>query len=259
MNRATTNDPRGAAKRSLALTTAAGSAASLTLAAALAVVTGCGGAPPPKAAETTSAPEASSGEAASGPSIESEIGGLNEAQVKAAFGRASSNLSACFNKGAERLPYLAGEVRFVLRIKKDGAPRFAFVKDSTLGDRGTEECMLGALKSLTWPKPQGGEGIAENSFAFEPSADERPPVALTPEQLGKEFKKARSTLAKCRATAGAIKATMYIDTDGKPLAIGASSADERADAAIGCVISTLQAVKFASPGSYAGKVTLTLD
>lgn len=249
MNHATTHrEPRPAAiPRILALTTA------------LAVVTGCGGAPPPKAPEATNPREGSSGETASGPSVESEIGGLNEAQVKATFGRASNSLSACFNKGAERLPYLSGEVHFVLRIKKDGGPRFAFVKDSSLGDRVTEECMLKALKSLTWPKPQGGEGIAENSFSFEPGADERPPVALTSEQLGKELKKAQGALAKCNAAPGAIKATMYIDTDGKPLSIGASSVDERADAAIGCVISTLQEVKFASPGSYAGKVTITLD
>ena len=249
MNHANTNkEPRSAATPQ-----------GLALVMALAVVTGCGGAPQPKAPEATNDREASSREASSGPSVESEIGGLNEAQVKATFGRASNSLSACFNKGAERLPYLSGEVRFVLRIKQDGAPRFAFVKDSSLGDRVTEECMLKALKSLTWPKPQGGEGIAENSFTFEPGADERPPVALTPEQLGKEFKKAQGALAKCHATPGAIKATMYIETDGKPLAIGASSADERADAAIGCVISTLQEVKFASPGSYAGKVTITLD
>lgn len=249
MNHATTNkEARSAA-----------TPRSLILATAIAVMTGCGGAPPPKAPEATNEREGSSGESSSGPSVESEIGGLNEAQVKATFGRASNSLSACFNKGAERLPYLSGEVHFVLRIKKDGAPRFAFVKDSSLGDRVTEECMLRALKSLTWPKPQGGEGIAENSFTFEPGADERPPVALTPEQLGKELKKTQGVLAKCHAEPGSIKATMYIDTDGKPVAIGASSADERADAAVGCVISTLQEVKFASPGSYAGKVTLTLD
>jgi hypothetical protein len=149
----------------------------------------------------------------------------------------------------------------MLRIKKDGTPHFAFIKDSSLGDRVTEECMLDVLKGLSWPKPKGGEGLAENSYTFEASPDERPPVEWSEDKLGKPFQKARSMLAQCRADAGAgaIKATMYVTPKGKAEAIGLSSADEKGDAAASCVIDTLKALTYPSPGSYAAKVSINIE
>jgi hypothetical protein len=222
---------------------------------------GCGAPPPPAQDPSSSDGRGEREDRAAGPSFESEVGGLNEAQVKQTFERAASKLSACFAKGTERLPYLGGEVHFMVCIKKDGTPRFAFVKDSNLGDRTTEECMLGVFKAISWPKPQGGDGLAENSYTFEPSADERPPVEWSPEQLGKPFRKAQASLSQCRtsAGAGALKATMYVEPSGKPSAVGVSGADEKADAAADCVISALKALTFPSPGSYAAKVSVTID
>lgn len=246
---------------SLALLFGAGLTASVGI--GVSGVSGCGGNPPPPPTAPGQSEESAPEQGSGGPSVESEIGALDEFKVKQSFERAASKLSACFNRGTERLPYLSGEVRFVIRIKKDGAARFAFVKDSNLGDRETEECMLGIFKAISWPKPKGGEGLAENSFTFEPGADERPPVVWSEEQLGAPFRKARGALARCRAGAGvkpgALKATMYVSTDGKPSAVGVSSADEKGEAAIGCVVSTLKAVTFPSPGSYAAKVSLTID
>ncbi|MEP7121303.1 MAG: AgmX/PglI C-terminal domain-containing protein [Byssovorax sp.] len=235
----------------------------LIFAAAAAVAAiGCGAAPPPatdggpKPVEAAAGPRGHHGIAA-----ESEIGGLDESKVKQVFQRSAAKLSACYDKGAERLPYLAGDVSFRLRITRDGGVRWAHVKDSSLGDRATEECMLAILKSAAWPRPEGGEGLAENSFTFEPGSDERPPVAWSPEQLGKPFHKARGALAKCRSGAGTgpIKATLYVDTDGRASSVGVATADERGDAAASCVIDTLKALTFPSPGSYASKVSVTID
>jgi hypothetical protein len=225
--------------------------------------TGCGAAPPPPAADTGARPTdvGASYHAHQGIAAESEIGGLDENKVKQVFQRSAAKLSACYDKGAERIPYLAGEVSFRLRITHDGVVRWAHVKDESLGDRATEECMLAILKSASWPLPQGGEGLAENSFTFEPGSEERPPVAWSPEQLGQPFRKAKGALAKCRKGAGTgpMKATLYVDTDGKASAVGVATADERGDAAVGCVIDTLKGLTFPSPGSYASKVSVTID
>ncbi|WP_437717571.1 AgmX/PglI C-terminal domain-containing protein [Sorangium sp. So ce448] len=221
---------------------------------------GCGGAAPTSVAPVmvdaepveTSGPKMSSG---------SEIGGMNEEKVQAAFERASSRLSRCYQKGVQRIPYLGGEIRFKVRVTEEGTARWAFVKDSNLGDRETEACMLSVLKATRWPKPVGGEGLAENSFTFEPSSDERLPVPWTPDQLGTPYKKARPALASCRSQAGAsqIKATLYIDTDGKPLSVGVSSNDERGEEAAECVAGALREITFPSPGSYASKVSVDIN
>ncbi|WP_437970399.1 AgmX/PglI C-terminal domain-containing protein [Sorangium sp. So ce260] len=232
----------------------------LVAVSALAALPGCGGADSTPAAPVmldaepvqTSRPTMSS---------RSEIGGMNEEKVQAAFERASPRLSRCYQKGVERIPYLGGEIRFKVRVTEEGTVRWAFVKDSTLGDRETETCMLSVLKATRWPKPVGGEGLAENSFTFEPSSDERPPVPWTPDQLGTPYKKARPALESCRSQAGGsqLKATLYIDTDGKPLSVGVSSADERGEEAAECVAGALRDITFPSPGSYASKVSVDID
>ena len=235
-----------------------------TIGAALAcALAACGGSRPPPAEEPQAAEpdEGGTRRVRAVPGVESEIGAMDETKVKQAFEQVSGRLSACFNQGTQRIAYLAGDVRFVVRVAKDGSTRWAYAKDSTLGDRETEACMLDALKAAAWPKPEGGEGLAENSFSFDPGGDERPPVEWSPRDLGAPYRGAKAALERCRKGSGtkALKATMYVETDGKPSAVGVSSADERGEAAVSCVVDALRAIKFPSPGSYAAKVTVTID
>lgn len=225
-------------------------------------LSGCGSAtaPPAEAPATEAEPDARARR--SGPSVEAEVGALDEGKTKQIFEKASQKLGACFSKGAQRVPYLAGGVSFYVRVAADGSARYTFVRDSTLGDRTTEECMLGVLKGLSWPKPVGGqEGEAKNEFQFDAGGDERPPVEWNPAQLGPPFEKARPTLSRCRESAGTgpVKATMYVDTDGKPVSVGVSTSDEKGEAAVACIVDTLKGITFPSPGSYASKVSVVID
>lgn len=227
--------------------------------AAIFAIAACGG-----TEQTTNTPvdTGSSGKQSSSAELEAEIGGMEEAKVQSAFERTSSKLTECFTEGTKRIPFLGGDVRFALRVGKDGTARVAYLKESTLGDRETEACMLGAVRAASWPAPVGGkEGLAEGGFSFDPSADERPAVALEPDKLGKELPKAKDAIARCRSSVGGgpVKVTMYIGTNGKPLAVGLSSADDKGDQAATCIVDALREMKFPSPGSYAGKVTITTD
>jgi len=226
-----------------------------------AMVTGCASSAPPPAEEPKAAAPVDSGARSAGPTFESEIGALDDTKVKQTFEHLSVRLTSCFSEGTRGVAYLAGDVRFVIRVAKDGSARWAYVKDSTLGHRKTEACMLSALKAASWPKPQGGEGLAENSFSFDPGSEERPPVAWTPERLGPIGQKVKTHLAHCKKQAGtkSLKATMYIETDGTATSIGVASGDEKGDAAADCVIDALKGLKYPSPGSYASKVSVSVD
>lgn len=207
-------------------------------------------------------PAEDTGRKRSGMGISSEIGALDEGQVKATFQRISKQLFACYGKGTERVPYLAGEVSFKVRVNSEGKARWVFVKDSSLGDYDTEACMVRAVKGASWPSPvDGQEGHAESSFAFEPGGEERMPVSWSPDQLGPKFKHALGKLSQCRSDAGTgpLKATLYIDTEGKPGSIGVSTSDEKGEAAITCVIETLSGLTFPSPGSFASKVSIPIE
>ena len=196
------------------------------------------------------------------PSVESEVGALDAAKVQAIFDRAGTQLKECYARGVSRIGFLAGEIRLAVRVAEDGSTKYTFVKESTLGDRATESCMLGVLKQQTWPKPQGGkEGNADTSFQFDPGDEERPPVEWSEGRMGDAYKKVKAGLAKCRKDAGAgpMKATLYVETDGKALGIGVSGADARSEDAARCLVDLLSEVRFASPGSYAAKVTIDID
>jgi hypothetical protein len=197
----------------------------------------------------------------SGFGVQQEMGELDEKKTTATFEHVSSDLQRCFTQGVGRLPYLSGEVRLVVRIAESGSAKWAYVKESTLGDRQTENCMLGVLKSASWPKPVGGEGQAEKGLSFDPGGDERPPVAWTPDRLGSALAKAKGELAGCRSSAGAgpMQATLYVGTDGKAQAIGVSSNDEKGEKAVSCVQSALERITFPSPGSWPAKVTIPID
>lgn len=221
----------------------------------------CGGeAPPAEVPKVETQPDSGPRRAAL-PSIEAELGALDQGKVKAAFQKSQDRLMACYTQGAQRLAYLSGEVKFFVRVGRDGSARRAYLEESTLGDRATERCMLEVLKGVTWPRPEGGEGEARNSLSFSPGDDERMPVAWSAEQLGAPYKNARTKLQQCRKSAGAkpLKATFYVETDGKPAAVGVAVADERGEEAVDCVVAALSSIKFPSPGSFASKVTVTIE
>ncbi len=224
---------------------------------------GCGGATPPAPSlGGESAPEEPRHHGSS-LGVSAEIGALDPAKAEAAWKLANAKINKCFEKGVARIPYLSGSASFMVRVAKDGSTRFAYLKDSTLGDHETEGCMVAALKGTHWPSPEGGEeGIAEqNGLDFDPGGDERAPVDWSPEQLGKDFAKARSALAGCRSSAGTgpIKVTMYVETDGRPKSVGMAASDEKGERAVQSVVDALSSMKFPSPGSYASKVTVSID
>src|SRR3954470_3962116 len=73
-------------------------------------------------------------------SMESEIGGLNEEAMDRAF--ASLEVQRCLTEGSSRLSAIGGEFKLRLRIDREGSARWAYVSESTLGDRATEKCLI---------------------------------------------------------------------------------------------------------------------
>jgi hypothetical protein len=222
-------------------------------------LTACGGGGEQPA---KSAADPSDGAAEDRPGIQasSEIGGMNEEEVEAAFSSSVSGLQRCLTRGAERVEFLGGSVSFFLKIDSGGKVDHAHLEHSTLGDRATERCMLEALRAKSWPKPVGGEhGLARKSFSFDPPNDVREPTFWEERDAAPGLKKLGEDVAKCKdGRDGAYEATFYVGTDGKVLAAGVTPPNEAGDAAVDCLVSVLEAANFPSPGSWPAKVTLTL-
>src|SRR5688572_3732905 len=145
-----------------------GAAAALVAAASVAL--GCGGAastPAPAAAPP--APPAAAPERPPAATATAEIGGLDEREAEASFRASLDSLQACVQNGVERVELMGGSIEFAVKVGADRQAASVWAAQSSIGERSTEKCMFEALRSVTWPAPQGGLfGIARNSFEFEP-------------------------------------------------------------------------------------------
>jgi len=190
----------------------------------------------------------------------SEIGGLNEEQVDAAFSGALGGLQKCLDRGAERVEFLGGSVSFFVKIDASGEVDHAHLERSTLGDRETEKCMLKALRKRDWPKPVGGEhGLARKSFDFDPPNDVRPPTDWDAEQASEALEKLEKDIGGCKnGASGSFEATAYVSTDGSVLAASVTPPDEDGEGAVDCLVEAVRSASFPSPGSWPAKVTFSL-
>lgn len=229
----------------------------LAFAFPLLLVTACGDATP--AARTADDAPVTEEEHGSKLAVSSEIGGLDEEKVNAAFESTLSGLERCLHQGASRVEFLGGSVSFFVKIDTSGKVDGAYLEKSTLGDRDTEKCMLGALRSKKWPKPVGGEhGLARKSFDFDPPNDVRPPADYDQEYLGKALGKISDKVASCKASKGSYEATIYVATDGSVLSAGVTPPDESGEESVDCLVEALKSAAFPSPGSWPAKVTFAL-
>ena len=228
--------------------------------ALVAVGAACGGEQTPVQTEGQASEPESAAPRRSGLGVQQELGELDAKKTEETFKSLSGALNACSQKSVERVPFISGDVQLVVRITEAGAAKWAYVQDSTIGDRATEDCMIGVLKGATWPKPVGGEGVGRSTMSLS-AGDERPPTPWTADRLGPGLAKVKGTLASCRSSAGAgpMSVTMYVAPDGKPQAIGVSGTDEKSEQAVRCVVSALESTRFPSPGSWAAKVTFSID
>jgi hypothetical protein len=223
----------------------------------LSLIVACGDATP--AAKTADDASQAEEERGSPVSVSSEIGGLDEQKVNAAFESSLSGLQRCLDQGASRVEFLGGSVSFFVKIDMAGKVDGAYLEKSTLGDRDTEKCMLGALRSKKWPKPVGGEhGLARKSFDFDPPNDVRPPADYDQDHLSKALDKIAGKLSSCKSGKGSYEATIYVATDGSVLSAGVTPPDEGGEEAVDCLVETLKSASFPSPGSWPAKITFTL-
>jgi hypothetical protein len=232
----------------------------LLLAVLAAAVVGCGASstePPPAAPVSPPA-------RASRPKLhmESELGQIDEAATSKTFARARSALMRCYAAGQGRLDYLAGDVKFFLRVQPDGHLRWAFVEQSTLGDHETEACMLEVLDSASWPLPDGGDAEVHQGLGFDPPPDARPPTDWSESRVAQAVQRSSAAASACKQHAqGTFQVTAYVGPDhgaGRVLAASVAPASAKAVPDADCLLGVVKAMKLPSPGSYPAKVSFSL-
>jgi hypothetical protein len=226
------------------------------------IIFACGGEPPAKAPEAT-APAAPPPKAATKPKLNmsQELGEIDPKKADAAVKAAHTSVTRCQTQGHQRLDFMSGEVKFFVRLGPDGAVKWAYLEDSSLGDRETEKCILQALRAAPWPKPEGGDAEVRNGFVLGAS-DAREPASWGADKIAAALGKAKAELDKCTAgTKGSFRVTGYVEPDGKEgkfSAVGVAPPNKEGEAQVDCIVGALRSIKLPSPGSYAAKVSFSL-
>jgi hypothetical protein len=226
------------------------------------LLVGCGGgsassepaaspAPPPEAPR-----QASGGVAAS-----AEIGGLNEREAEQSFRASLDGLQACVSDGVERLEFMGGSIEFAVKVDEHHQAARVWAAHSSLGERSTEKCMFEALRSVSWPAPEGGAyGIARNSFEFEPKKGAPTPAVWDAGRVARVLDGVHASLNECgdSASLDRLLITLYIGEGGKALAGGAASEEPVEDDAVDCVMNALLAAHYPRPERSPTKVRFQL-
>jgi hypothetical protein len=184
-------------------------------------------------------------------------GTLSQDEVKKALEPRMLKFARCIQKRSAEVEWLAGGMTIEFHVKLDGSVAQAYPRESSFGDRATEQCAIEVAQATRFPAPHGGE--TDFAWSFEVPLDRsiREPVTLPDEVIASALSKQTGAIAT-RCGEGSFSVTAYIDPEGKVVAAGASAADEASAQKLDCVAATVQSFTFAGPGSYAAKVRFSV-
>jgi len=236
-----------------------------------ALLAACGGAPPPPPVEVPPAPEPAHTEA---PPLQAsqELGSIDELATNRAFDALQNQFLDCQKQGMQRVEFLAGDAKFFIRVAQDGSVKWAYLEDSTIGDRATEKCMLQVVTSAHWPKPDGGEAEVQKSISFD-VGDARPAVAWRSDKVSSVLATESNDAMQCKGKVrGVFKVTVYVEPgaasehhkkkhphdQGKVLSVGVAPPSKDGEEKVDCIVDAVKDWKMPSPGGWAAKVTFSL-
>lgn len=189
----------------------------------------------------------------------SELGSVDPAAVKHAFGALDDRFMDCQRRALDRVEVLAGSLKLFLRIGPDGSARWAYLEDSDLGDRDTEKCLIDVVMGATWPKPDGGDAEVRHSMEL-PLQAARPPSDWSSDKITGALSRNGEAIDRCKAGASAtFHATMYVAPGGKVLSAGVATSTREGEEKVDCLAKALVKMRgLPSPGSWPAKVTFAL-
>lgn len=227
------------------------------------VACGKDGPPPEDPTKVEKKPEKHA-EGPKGPTMEYDLGPIDPGTWKQKVASLKGKWNDCYLAAASKNPTLEGKLTFTVRTRKDGSVKWAFVKESSLGDRTVERCILDSIREQNFGPPMDArEGeVAGHTYGWELDGDDhRPADPAATTAVSPAINAVKSKIAACRAKAsskGALLATFYVAKGGKPLSVGVSVSDPEGEAAVDCIVEVLMAQKYVNKSSWTTKVTVEL-
>jgi hypothetical protein len=221
------------------------------------------GSPAPEDTSAVSEPVATSGGEASseaprrGMQVEGTLGTIPQRKIDDAMQAKLPAFQRCFFHGSADVEALGGAFEFYVRVGEDGSVEYVYPRSSTIGHRGTEQCLLDILKKARFPKPQGGTG-AEFAWDFELDPSVRAPVQWREDRVVDALAQQRGSLQACDLDGARYTVTAYVMPGGSIGGVGVATASIEAADKIDCIVDAVRSWTLPDPGSYPAKVSFGL-
>jgi hypothetical protein len=230
-------------------------------ACALVLCVGCGSSQKPVEEPKPEPEKVVKSDHSGGPAIEYDLGGIDPNTWKKTVEALKPDWMECFKAAHAKHETLEGKLTFTVRTNKDGSVKWAFVKDSDLGSRVVEKCVVDSIKASNFGPPMDAkEGEMQGHTVGWPLDDEaRPADPGAQGSVLPSLEKAKGKLDACRKDGkGKMTATLYIAKGGKPISAGVAIDDPSLDPAVDCVVEVLMKLQYVNKASWPTKVTVQL-
>lgn len=94
------------------------------------------------------------------------LSGLPKDVINAVVQRHRSEIRACYDAALQRNPNLRGKITIAFSIQPNGIVSSSSVKESTIGDRGLESCIISRVRTWVFPKPEAPVVTEVSAYPF---------------------------------------------------------------------------------------------
>lgn len=94
------------------------------------------------------------------------LSGLPKDVINAVVQRHRAEIRACYDAALQRNPNLRGKVTIAFSIQPNGIVSSSSVKESTIGDRGLENCITSRVTTWVFPKPEAPVVTEVSAYPF---------------------------------------------------------------------------------------------
>jgi hypothetical protein len=152
-------------------------------------------------------------------------GTLGNFDVRTTMEQKAREFAACHEPRASRVPPLSGSVEFAIVVKKTGEVMDVELRNSDVGDRELERCLMDVVRATQFPKPNGGDAKVSYTMLLGPARKGREPEQWDAERVRRILSKNGADVTeKCELPrGGAYTVTAYINASGRILAAGVTS------------------------------------
>lgn len=187
-------------------------------------------------------------------------GTLSSYDVRHTMEKRGREFGACHEPRAKRMPRLAGNIEFAIRVTPEGAVSQVQVRNSDVGDRALERCFVDVISSTAFPRPNGGEANVSYSMILGPARPGKDPeqweLGRITRVLAKEAPDLRETCSV--PSDGSYLLTAYVNKQGRVVTAGVSAPTGGEPEMLDCLVQGLSTWKMPKPKSPLAKVSFSL-